>query len=152
MENPGKTNPTEFLRELRERKSNSKTPPTADEESIDSADDSRVDRPFVNSGRGGVVRQRRATMPDVVQGHAQLAELFERVNTLLGDVAGDDLVFAPSLDVFPEPLQESKHAMVTATNRECQAHFMVGFLSVLRSCLITTSVVISANVVRRPVQ
>jgi hypothetical protein len=109
MADIGKLNPSEFLRELRR-----KAQPDDDESAElplpeSAASRAVIDEPpppaqYVNSGRGGVVR-RRMTTPDVVRSHAQLAELFDRVNSLLGDAPGDgDETFRPRA---PETLAQT---------------------------------------------
>jgi hypothetical protein len=60
---------------------------------------------YMNSGRGGVVRKRRPETPDAIRGHRQLEELFQRVNSLLGDSdISPNEGFKPRV---PQTLQES---------------------------------------------
>ena len=105
MSSSGKMNPSEFLRELRRR--------TAGDEAVEPLSEANGEHPagvdadgdYVNSGRGGVVRRRRTATPDVVRGHAQLAELFDRVNTLLGDESTEENeTFRPKV---PESLRQA---------------------------------------------
>ena len=108
MADLGKLNPSEFLRELR-RKAQPDDDDSAELPLPDGvAQREVIDEPppaqYVNSGRGGVVR-RRMTTPDVVRGHAHLAELFDRVNSLLGDAPADgDEVYRPRA---PETLAQT---------------------------------------------
>jgi hypothetical protein len=73
-------------------------PPIADTAEIDDEGE------FVNSGRGGVVRKRRAETPDAIRGHRHLEALFERVNSLLGDTNAHEEGFRPKI---PQDLQET---------------------------------------------
>ena len=90
MSDPNRVSPTEFLRELRRSRHSEEEAPADDHdvhtaEELDRGADTEVEREvYVNSGRGGVVRRRKAT-PDVVRGNTHLSELFDRVNVLLGD-------------------------------------------------------------------
>ena len=59
-----------------------------------------------NRNDNGLMRRKREAMPDVVRGNAQLSELFERVNHLLGDGEGDrQEAFRP---IVPKNLAESR--------------------------------------------
>jgi predicted ATPase with chaperone activity len=105
MSNSGKMNPSEFLRELRRRTAGDQAVEPLDASADGHAPDPEGEPEYVNSGRGGVVRRRRAATPDVIRGHAQLAELFDRVNTLLGDEPTDDgETFRPRI---PESLRQA---------------------------------------------
>src|SRR5687768_15718048 len=115
MSSSGKISPSDFLRDLR-RKTPEKPrgdaarvsapvidlPPTnlrtaqAPPPAPAPVSESANEEEFVNSGRGGVVRRKRTATPDVVRSHAHLAELFDRVNTLLGDTLPEqDETFRP---------------------------------------------------------
>ncbi len=102
-----KRNPTDFLRDLR-RKLQSTDEPVEDaavEDAPRSAQREHTAQEFVNSGRGGVVRRRRIRTPDVVRGNAHLSELFDRVNSLLGDSpSNEEETFRPRV---PESLQQT---------------------------------------------
>jgi hypothetical protein len=112
--------PAEFLAQLRSKTKtkgkveqppaeSAETPPLADE-SAEAAPEGTAesaageeDEEYVNSGRGGVVRRRRAETPDAIRGHRHLEALFERVNSLLGD-NGQEEGFRPKI---PQDLAET---------------------------------------------
>ena len=109
MSGSSKVDPAEMLRELHRQVVKDTAGAAADEgENNGAAGDSHCEiseAEYVNSGRGGVVRRRSATTPDVVRGHAHLAELFDRVNTLLGDSGSDEETsFRPKI---PQSLAET---------------------------------------------
>jgi len=102
MSNSRRPNPSDFLRELRRKSSPDVATTVANEVDVDG--DEPVTE-YVKSGRGGVVRRRRLQTPEVVRNHAQLAALFDRVNTLLGDEADEpDEAFRPRA---PETLAQT---------------------------------------------
>ncbi|MFO1094043.1 MAG: AAA family ATPase [Planctomycetaceae bacterium] len=101
MSGSPKVDPAQLVRELRRRVVQDTAGRSDDsvdtEQPIEAGDD--VDgMEYVNSGRGGVVRRRSTATPDVVRSHAHLAELFDRVNTLLGDSGTEeDAAFRPRI-------------------------------------------------------
>lgn len=69
------------------------------------SDDAGSGSEYVNSGRGGVVRKSRRPASEVARGDKHLTELFERVNALLGERAGDEE--EPFRPPVPRSLQET---------------------------------------------
>jgi hypothetical protein len=101
MSRSPKVDPNELVRELRRRVVEDVGGHSAAEDDeatvavAESDADEDQDEQYVNSGRGGVVKRRNTVTPDVIRGHAHLAELFDRVNSLLGDSGADDETFRP---------------------------------------------------------